>query len=58
MANSAGLPGIPAADDIHVDIEVSAGLSHLKGLQDDHARRFTAEVLLQRFVVDRNIAFA
>lgn len=58
MANSAGLPGIPAADDIHVDIEVSAGLGHLKGLQYDHARRFTAKVLLQRFVVDRNIAFA
>jgi hypothetical protein len=45
MANSAGLSGIPATDDIHVDIEVSAGLSHLISKKPAPPRFFYARLL-------------
>jgi hypothetical protein len=58
VANGTRLTRISAAGDIHINIKISGRLRHIKWLQDNHPSSLPAEILLQRFRIDRDSALA
>ncbi len=58
MTNGSRLAGVSASDHVDFDVEVSSGLRKVKRLKNDHPRGFTAEVFLQRPVIDNDFALS
>jgi hypothetical protein len=56
VADRAGLAGDAAAGDRHGDVELVGELHELERLAHDHAAGLTAEELVQRTVVDGDLA--
>ncbi|EJX09186.1 ATPase [gut metagenome] len=58
MTNSAGLAGFTTAADVNHHIKRFNVFRELERLHDNHAARFTGEVLFQRAAVDHDLASA
>src|SRR5690606_24854341 len=58
MANRAGLAGDAAALDRDVDVEITVQAHGLERLAHDHTRRLAAEELVERTLVDADVAAA
>ena len=58
VANSAGLPRDAAAADRDPQIKTVGQFRRLQRLAHDHLPGFTAKVLLEGFIVDRNLTVA
>src|SRR5262249_44856803 len=52
VADGAGLAGEATADDVHRDVDLPHLLEDLQRLVEDHLRRLTPEVLVERTAVD------
>ena len=58
MTDSASLTRFTAADDVTIMSNVSTFFGELQRLHDDHAARFTLEILVERTAIDNDLARA
>jgi len=56
MTNGTRLTRISTPDNVDVNVEASSRLGKVKWLKDDHPSGFTAEVFLQRPVIDNDLS--
>ena len=58
MAHRAGLARLATAEHVHLDVERLRVVGELERLAHDHAARLAREVLVERLLVDDDVALA